>query len=131
VSSTNPFDAPYTSSSAEPMDVMTVLFSFEGRVPRRVYWGYSLGVVLVYFVVAFVLALVLPEEVAQIVLVLSYIPLLWSSFAVQVKRWHDRGYSGWMVLIGFIPIVGPLWSFVELGCLRGEEGPNAYGADPT
>ena len=60
-----------------------------------------------------------------------YIPMLWISVAVQCKRWHDRDKSGWWFLINFIPIIGPLWAFIELGCLRGTMGPNLYGADPT
>jgi uncharacterized membrane protein YhaH (DUF805 family) len=51
--------------------------------------------------------------------------------ALQVKRWHDRSKSGWWVLINLVPAIGPIWSFVEAGCLRGTEGGNEYGGDPT
>jgi uncharacterized membrane protein YhaH (DUF805 family) len=30
----------------------------------------------------------------------------WASLSLQVKRWHDLGHSGWMVLILLIPIMG-------------------------
>ena len=62
---------------------------------------------------------------------LFLVAYMWSIIAIQVKRWHDRGKSGAMVLINFIPIVGGIWAFVECGCLRGTEGPNQYGDDPT
>lgn len=52
--------------------------------------------------------------------------IIWCSLAVQAKRWHDRGKSGWMSLIIFIPLVGPIWSFIELGFLRGTEGSNRF-----
>ena len=59
------------------------------------------------------------------------VPAIWIGFALGVKRWHDRDKSGWWILIGMIPIVGPIWTFVECGCLRGTVGPNNYGQDPT
>ena len=49
---------------------------------------------------------------------------------MQVKRWHDRGKSGWWVLIALIPLVGPIWAIIETGFLPGTSGPNEYGPDP-
>ena len=57
--------------------------------------------------------------------------LLWSSLAVQTKRWHDRNKSGWWNLIGFVPIVGPIWAFIELGFLQGTYGANRYDLRPA
>ncbi len=65
------------------------------------------------------------------VIVALYLTLVWISFAITVKRWHDRDKSGWWILIGMIPIIGPIWQFVETGCLRGTIGSNRYGPDPT
>ncbi len=82
-----------------------------------------------------------------------FIFLVWSSFATGIKRLHDRNKSGWWVLVFFVfpAIVGigadsiggtgsfalnaisialNLWGFVELGCLRGTQGPNEFGPDP-
>jgi len=56
---------------------------------------------------------------------------VWSGLAIQTKRWHDRGKSGAMNLIGIIPYIGGIWTFIECGCLRGTEGTNEYGDDPT
>lgn len=55
---------------------------------------------------------------------------LWIVLAVQVKRWHDRGKSGWMVLVYFIPLIGSFWVLIECGFLSGTAGPNQYGPDP-
>ena len=68
---------------------------------------------------------------AALFLIVGYIALIWVSFALPIKRWHDRDKSGWWILITFIPIIGAVWAFVENGCLRGTEGPNRYGDDPT
>jgi uncharacterized membrane protein YhaH (DUF805 family) len=58
------------------------------------------------------------------------IALLWPSVAIAIKRWHDRGKSGWWMLIFFVPIVGWIWGGIELGFLKGTDGPNEYGPDP-
>jgi len=60
-------------------------------------------------------------------LLVVFIALIWAGFAIHAKRWHDRGKSGWWSLIAFIPIVGALWMLVELGFLKGDEGPNRFG----
>ncbi len=78
----------------------------------------------------------------------------WSVIAIGIKRLHDRGRSGWWLLpFWFVPGIlssGNLlmdepgssvtlnlatqaigtWAFLELGCLKGTDGPNAYGPDP-
>lgn len=55
---------------------------------------------------------------------------VWSGVALAVKRWHDRNKTGWWTLIGFIPLIGPVWTFLECGCLPGTRGPNRFGASP-
>lgn len=120
-----------------------VLFSFHGRISRFEYWvkGVLLGGLLMS--VALFVALMIdaglgningnlddPNSRGPIVfgLVLMVI-LVWPNLALQVKRWHDRDKSGWFVLVNLIPIAGPIWSFIELGFLRGSIGPNRFGAD--
>jgi uncharacterized membrane protein YhaH (DUF805 family) len=61
--------------------------------------------------------------------------LLWGQLGVCIKRLHDRGKSGWWLLIFWaLPAVAIgviwLWAVLELGCLGGTEGPNAYGPEP-
>ena len=51
------------------------------------------------------------------------------SLAVQVRRFHDQGRSGWFVLLNFIPFIGTLIVLVFM-CLDGTDGPNEYGPDP-
>jgi uncharacterized membrane protein YhaH (DUF805 family) len=142
MNSENPYEAPKAGkifsddSPLPPREEPTltrILFSFEGRIPRRVYWGVSLGVTLVFYAAIFGLIVAFGEDspVTTAGILLLYIPLIWISLAVQVKRWHDRDKSGWWILINIIPLIGPLWAFVETGCLRGTFGPNSYGPDPT
>ena len=131
----NPYQAPQSEinlprTAYQKPTLKQLLFSFEGRVPRRVYWGVGFGIVLVYILIVLGVSAILPEVGGILALVL-YIPLIWISLAVGAKRWHDRGKSGWYNLVGFIPIVGAIWTLVECGCMRGDMGDNAYGPDPT
>lgn len=78
----------------------------------------------------------------------------WLSCAAgSAKRCHDRGRSGWWSLLHWgavgvgwaivewggrglawpgivVFLFGVLVWFVDLGCVKGDEGPNAYGPDP-
>jgi uncharacterized membrane protein YhaH (DUF805 family) len=55
---------------------------------------------------------------------------LWAMFAVGIKRWHDRGKSGWWILIWLIPVVGAIWALVECCLFPGTRGANKYGPPP-
>lgn len=63
-------------------------------------------------------------------LIVLLLLLLWPSICLYAKRWHDRDKSGWWSLIVLIPIIGGLWMLIELGFLRGTDGPNRFGPDP-
>jgi uncharacterized membrane protein YhaH (DUF805 family) len=115
-----------------------MLFSFQGRAPRRVYWGVllSLPLVLILLVAGLVVGAILIDLLAvRIIIGLAvlalFIPFVWISLAVNVRRWHDLNKSGMWIFIGFVPIVGPVWAFIENGCTRGTVGRNDYGHDPT
>lgn len=66
----------------------------------------------------------------RIFAVIAAVFIIWASFAVELKRWHDRGKSWVWLLLELVPIVGPLWALIELGCRVGTLGPNAYGPSP-
>ena len=141
MNSENPYEAPKIdktfnddqSPAREGQGLKWILFAFDGRIPRRVYWGVSLAATFVFYGAVFGLVAVFGDEspVSTIGILVLYVPLIWISLAVQIKRWHDRDKSGWWVLIGMIPCIGPIWAFIECGCLRGTFGPKGYGPDPT
>lgn len=137
--SVNPYQAPIAAapatalSDAPKRSVWWALFSFTGRIPRRTYWAGSLVVPAVFlaFILAAISAFGEDSPAVNLLIVMFYVPLIWISLALGVKRWHDRDKSGWWVLIGMVPIIGPLWQFIEVGCMRGTEGANRFGPDPT
>jgi len=111
------------------LDYKKLLFSFEGRVNRQPYWMFILAVIVVYLVLIGI-SIAVGENVGMILMVLFGLVMLWSSLALQVKRWHDRDKSAWWLLMNFVPFIGAIWVLVECGFLRGTEGQNSYGPDP-
>lgn len=108
---------------------------FSGRASRSEYWFFylsfivaSIGMLVLTIVSAFVL-----DAVAAIMGMLTmvvYLAYLLPMLAVTVRRLHDLGKSGWMILILFVPLVGAILLLVW--CVSdGEAFDNAYGAIPT
>jgi uncharacterized membrane protein YhaH (DUF805 family) len=126
----HPAAAPAASTSGWTW----LLFSFQGRATRGDYW---LRFFLLYVALNF-MALVIDAAAGTldsdsgvgVFSTLLGLAAVWPSFAVSAKRLHDRDKSGWYILLGFIPIIGWIWMFVELGCLRGTVGHNRFGPDP-
>jgi uncharacterized membrane protein YhaH (DUF805 family) len=132
--------------------MMHLLFGFQGRIRRTHYWlaalgsSFALSALLMIFLMILSLVGATPSTrpdgqqirtmstaavIILMVLTLAYLVLLfWIGLAIQVKRWHDRDKSGVWVLIGFIPMIGPIWALVECGFLDGTQGPNRYGPSP-
>ena len=115
--STSPMAAPVVSFD-DAMPLTQVLFSFRGRVPRKVFWLYGvLGPLLISVMLEMLLGIVgVSERKAELAISLL---LVWPCLAVAVKRWHDRDKSSWWVLIHLVPV------------LRGSVGANRFGADLT
>jgi uncharacterized membrane protein YhaH (DUF805 family) len=109
--------------------VRNLLWSFRGRITRQLFWIVSIALATLNTVVGVSLAgpgddFTAPRVITSLLwlAVGTYIAL-----AAQVKRWHDRGKSGWWVLINLVPFIGGIWALVELGFLKGTEGPNRFG----
>jgi len=120
----------------------SLLFSFQGRVNRAKWWLVTIGIVVVELILFTLIggASMMSGDpsagmgaigwMGGIVTLVVVIVAFWVSLAVAVKRWHDRGKSGWWVLIAAVPVVGGLWYLIECGFLTGTTGANAYGPDP-
>lgn len=115
----------------------SLLFSFQGRASRSQFWivGAPLFLLHVFLVVPMTLAAGGADGgagtglIGLAVLALSILEG-WIYLALQVKRWHDRGKSGWWCLAALIPIVGFIF-LIELAFAKGTDGHNEYGEDPT
>lgn len=116
------------------MPISELLFSFEGRIPRSTWWVTSFCLSLVNMAVVLVLLPIAQENKLGALMVIPLIAwtcaLVVAYLAIQVKRWHDRDKSGWWILIGFVPLIGGIWAFIECGFLPGTYGRNQFGPDP-
>ena len=146
---TNPYQSPQIYPPVKPTNstfvgggILWLLFSFQGRIPRRTYWGVSLLATLVFYGVVLSVAKFMPapgqptgtssvafDFVALLVVLLAYPAMIWISLAIGAKRWHDLDMSAWWLLLNFVPFIGPLVTLVLCGFIRGTFGPNRFGAD--
>ena len=110
-----------------------ILFSFDGRITRLTFWKYWIAVVVVGSLVGVLpylasLADFQPITTAVLVVYYGYAVIgVVSWAALSIKRWHDLGKSGWWNLVLFIPLIGPIWWLIAVGCTRGTWGHNKYG----
>jgi len=103
-----------------------LLFSPRGRLPRAGAWQ-ALLLASLLFVLLFLALQALAGYASTLLL---YPPYLWSLYATGARRYHDRSKRAAWLLLLLVPLLGPLWVAVELGCLRGTRGENRYGEDP-
>tara|TARA_B100001093_G_C26796517_1_gene1001355 strand:+ start:1273 stop:1617 length:345 start_codon:yes stop_codon:yes gene_type:complete len=91
---------------------------FNGRASRSEFWWFYLFIIICW-IIGFALGPII-EAIIILGLLIPYI-------AVQARRLHDIGKSGWLQLISFIPLIGAIilivWSATE-----GTKKKNKYGA---
>lgn len=128
---------------------------FSGRSRRKEYWMFLLLNVIVYVVLGVLLfaggmseaflsddlGTADPEFgvlgiVAMLLIGLWALGTIIPNIALQVRRLHDLGYTGWIylgvILAGFIPLIGGLVQigFLVFMAVPGNVGANQYGDDP-
>ncbi|MEU8528772.1 MULTISPECIES: DUF805 domain-containing protein [Streptomyces] len=108
------------------LDVLKKYAVFSGRARRKEYWMYFL---LNMIVAAVLLGIDLAAGTNGILYGLYLLGTLVPSLAVAVRRLHDTGRSGWMILVGIIPLVGGIILLVFLAS-EGKPENNAYGVNP-
>lgn len=131
-----------------------LLFGYRGRISRAQFWmapAIYLGGLLA--------SLILSAIFSWLLFVIFFGGFVVSALMVAIKRLHDRNKGDWWAILFFIvpfALTGrvngwslgsqlgetadaifhlvasaiSIWAFIELGCLRGTRGTNAYGPDP-
>ncbi|MCC5938222.1 MAG: DUF805 domain-containing protein [Lunatimonas sp.] len=114
------------------LKVLRQYADFNGRARRKEYWMFVLFNI-VFALVAMFFDNILGLTVAELPYGVFYFAYVLAVFipglAAAVRRLHDIGRSGWMILIGLIPIIGGIWLLV-LMVTEGTSGENKYGSDP-
>ncbi|MGV3002104.1 DUF805 domain-containing protein [Vibrio sp. E150_018] len=135
------------------------LFSFQGRIGRQRFWMWNLFYYLVMLAIIGSSAQNLFGSFTGVAIFIMSATLLVPDLAVTAKRWHDRNKSNWWLLmhaplvagrlmapiggaetvepsmiqtlVSIIAIVCGVWMLVECGLLKGTQGDNRYGPEPT
>lgn len=114
------------------LKVLKQYADFNGRARRTEYWMFVLFNTI-FIIVAIILDNILGTAIEDVGYGLFYflyaLAVLIPSLAVAVRRLHDIGKSGWMILISLIPIIGGIWLLVLL-VTNSNPGENEYGANP-
>lgn len=100
---------------------------FSGRAQRAEYWHFTLINLFIYILLTIIGGLI-GDDVGAIAGLFNLAVLI-PGLAVSIRRLHDVGKSGWMLLISLIPLVGFVWLLV-LMVRDGVPGENKYGPNP-
>jgi len=114
------------------LKVLRQYADFNGRARRTEYWMFILFN-LIFASIATVLDNVLGLTIGEFPYGYLYfmyaLAIIIPSLAVAVRRLHDIGKSGWMILVTLIPLIGAIWLLVLL-VTDSKPGANQYGPNP-
>lgn len=108
------------------MDFMTAVKTcfakfadFSGRATRPEYW---------WFVLAYVIVAIVASLIHRYVYVLAVLVFLVPLISAGVRRLHDIGKTGWLILLGLIPLVGLVLLYFMVQPTQPQA--NEYGEPP-
>lgn len=104
--------------------VLSKYADFTGRARRSEFWFWELAVFIASIVAGVIDAIIGAQIVGYLILLATIIP----SLAVGARRLHDIDKSGWLQLIGIIPIVG--WIILIVWFATDSKPDNQYGPNP-
>lgn len=108
------------------LKVLNNYAGFEGRAQRKEYWMF----ILINMIISIILsAIQRMADIGTIISGLYSLAVLLPTIAVTARRLHDTGRSGWMQLLGLIPLVGWIIVLVFV-CQDSQLGENRYGPNP-
>lgn len=119
------------------------LYSLEGRIGRREFALTVIGILFATYFATFLLIVIggagfasmtgvrgLGEAAAKLAGCLVAAHALWTLNAAAVKRCHDRGLSGWMLMFAMPPLIGQIWLCLSLITGPGDAEENRFGEPP-
>ena len=101
--------------------VLNKYATFDGRAARSEFWWWWCANIIMNVLIS--------STGNHNVLVVYWLGVFIPNLAVTVRRHHDGNRSGWWILLGLIPLIGPL-ILLFLYIKKGTDGPNEYGPDP-
>ena len=156
----NPSVSPVSSRPIESVNIPQLLFSFKGRINRKLFW-ISIIFSWVAIGIAYALFLSIPTLIPEmnrtisipLIIVLIALPLVfvYTQMAITAKRLHDTNRSAWLLcwigvtniihfgklggnfrssIFDIIMIAIVLYFIVTCGFFKGDPEPNKYGNPP-
>ncbi len=92
---------------------------FSGRASRSEYW---------WFVLAYVIVAIVTSLIHEYVYILAVLVFLIPMISAGVRRLHDIGKTGWLILLGLIPLVGLVLLYFMVQPTQPQA--NEYGEPP-
>lgn len=80
-------------------------FDFSGRATRMQFWMFALINFIVSIVLGIVAGIVLKGN-ANIVNIIYGLALLLPSLGITARRLRDGGFTPWLLLLLFVPVIG-------------------------
>jgi uncharacterized membrane protein YhaH (DUF805 family) len=110
------------------MSISQILFSSKWRINRAPFWIYSIIINIVLYWIMYSI-LVSWNSSLMTYWMLLYIPIMWISLMLIIKRLHDLDKSGWMSLLLFIPIAN-IYIFIITAFFKWTTWTNKFWEDP-
>jgi uncharacterized membrane protein YhaH (DUF805 family) len=101
---------------------------FTGRARRSEYWYFFIFNVLIGIALGIIDSILFGHRMNVFSSIYNLFVLV-PSLAVGIRRLHDIGNSGWLMLLCLIPIIGWIWLWILLAT-DSEPGKNQYGPHP-
>ncbi len=99
--------------------------NFEDRSSRAAYWYFAL-VHLIISLMCLFLDVAFFRWPYPFLTTLYYLASFFPGLSLSVRRLHDRNISGWLILIGVVPILGTLILLYQFA-QDSKPGDNRYG----
>ena len=81
-------------------------FDFSGRATRTQFWMFVLINFIIGIVLGFICGMFLQEQTSNIIKWAYTIALFFPSLGLAARRLRDGGFSPWLLLLYFIPVLG-------------------------
>jgi uncharacterized membrane protein YhaH (DUF805 family) len=113
------------------LDAWKNYVNFQGRARRKAYWMFVLFNLIALVILSLIEgALGLSGQNGYGILTGLYsLAIILPLIALAVRRLHDTGRSGWWILIGLVPLIGPI-VLIVFYVTDSQPGTNEYGPNP-
>ena len=129
---TSPYASPLAMAAEDDNEVGELnIWGVNGRIGRMRYVAWSMVYTLALLPVMLVCALAfkISPWLGGLLAVVALIGAMIVGVQISVKRLHDIGWSGWLLLIALVPLVGSIFQIITF-VMPGTKGSNLYGPPP-